>query len=249
MLSPTWLMKAAAGSLLRLSKRLPQWWLDAAGDESPASDQAAPEVKPQVRDGLPEADQARLMNTAAEALQRLRDRLDDVIRTRLPNWCRDAIGRDGEPGPSAADTSPAQKRQEAEQIIDRYAGLVAANAFNPIPVLDVGIDVRLLTAMSAALAAAYGLGQDQTRAPDYESQALHQAAERTIAGLLPRLGLELVARESSKWIPFIGSVVAARMGYRMACRFGEKVVQECEAEADTIAAGWHDSPVDSCTVI
>jgi len=252
MLSQTWLMKAATGSLLRVGKqldhvirtRLPQWCHDTAGDADCASNQGARAVNPPgapTQDRQQEPDQTRLMKAAAESQERLRDRLEHIIRTRLPNWCHDAIGRNGDSRPSASESSLDQKRQEAKEIIDRYAGLAAANAFNPIPVLDVGIDMRLMIAMSEALAAAYGLGQDQTQAlagtKISHSPALRHVAERTTpylaervaAGFLPRLGLELVARESSKWIPFIGSLIAARIGYRMACRFGEKVLQECEA--------------------
>jgi uncharacterized protein (DUF697 family) len=190
----------------------------------------------------------QLMKTALGSLQRLRRQLDDVVRTRLPGWIDE-----GQAEPPASTELKAeapseelleQRRREAARIIELCAGCMAANAFNPVPVLDVGIDVGILTGMTEAVAAVYGLDQEQTRTLQAQARAdgvltsqqvaeraAPYLAERVFGALLPRLGLDLVTRESAKWLPLFGSFIAARIGYRMTQHLGEKVRAECEAAA------------------
>ncbi|CEF49314.1 unnamed protein product [uncultured bacterium] len=54
-----------------------------------------------------------------------------------------------------------KKRRAAEKIVSNYAILAAANAFNPIPGLDVGVDVGVLALMANKVVAAYGLTDEQ----------------------------------------------------------------------------------------
>ena len=61
-------------------------------------------------------------------------------------------------------------------------------------------------------------------------------AERVITAVLCRLGPEFVTRETAKWVPLLGSLVAARLGYHLTRHFGHKLREACEATAEQVAA-------------
>jgi hypothetical protein len=176
---------------------------------------------------------ARIMGWAQE----LRKHLDEVIVTRLPQF-RDVV--ETQHDSSAERSSMAAKDQETlADAHDEHAGWAAANAFNPVPGLDVGLDLQLLNSLSRSLAAAYGLSEEQSTAHRMTYPAVHQFLERiaprlaqgTVAVALRSVGLELLARETAKWVPLAGNMVAAVIGYRLVRRFGENLRCQYEASA------------------
>jgi predicted GTPase len=140
-----------------------------------------------------------------------------------------------------------EKRKVAEHLIGVYAGLSAANALNPIPGLDVSVDLGLLHKMSRALLHMYGLTETQSSYTlkfldknSSSARALKQlatriasqyATEQAIAMLLKSFGKSAAAREISKWVPFVGTLVSAGIGFRLTYRFGEQLVGDCESAA------------------
>lgn len=142
-----------------------------------------------------------------------------------------------------------QKREAAEKIVGVYAGMAAANALNPIPGLDVGVDLGLLITMARHVISTYGLRQEQIESLKSQARArtvvykgIHQMAERFtpyltekfVAGALRRMGMEVVVRNTAKWVPVVGTVVSAGVGYQLANRFGKQLIDDCEAAARAI---------------
>src|SRR5262249_6163334 len=137
--------------------------------------------------------------------------------------------------PSGPERTLVEQRMAADRAIGVHAALAAANAFNPLPGLDIGIDLGILSSLARSLAAIYELGEDRFEDVERHLQSdvvalnvLQLSAEsltplvvrKALATTLPQLGLELVARETTKWVPVAGSAVAAGIGYRMFQRFG-----------------------------
>jgi hypothetical protein len=50
-----------------------------------------------------------------------------------------------------------------------------------------------------------------------------------VVAILQRLGLECISRETTKWIPMVGTAISATFGYQIVYRFGEKLLEECES--------------------
>lgn len=167
----------------------------------------------------------------------LKNELDRIAAIRL-SWL---AGSASAPAKAYAPTMD-DKRRAAQEVIREYARLAAANAFNPVPFLDLGVDVGLLVAMAHSVAAVYEVApQELAPVTRPETALLGQKtvkklrgvigaalARRLLAAALPRVGLEALAKESCKWLPLAGTLVAARLGYRMAQRVGAKVVEHCE---------------------
>lgn len=142
-----------------------------------------------------------------------------------------------------------QKRDAAKRIVGIYAGLAAANALNPIPGLDVGVDLGLLTTMSRHVISTYGLRPEQIELLKSQAQmrtvvykGIQQIAEqftpylteKFVASALRRLGMEVAVRNSAKWVPVVGTMVSAGVGYHLANRFGEQLIGDCEKAARAI---------------
>lgn len=145
----------------------------------------------------------------------------------------------------------AKKRQAAEKVVGVYAGLAAANALNPIPGLDIGVDIGLLTRMARYVISAYGLRKEQVEALQgdakkrtYAYKALHEVAdrftpyltERFVLSALRRVGVKAAARESAKWVPVVGTLISAGLGYQLAAHYGSKLIQDCESATKEVSA-------------
>jgi hypothetical protein len=139
------------------------------------------------------------------------------------------------------------RRQEAARVIDQCSWLAAANALNPIPGLDIKIDLSIFAYLTRTVGAAYNLGEEQIEELLASSEArllenydpvqylakrlAPYTAGRATALALRHIGLEILAREATKWMPAVGSVIAASIGYTMIYRTGEQLRQECEKAA------------------
>ena len=174
------------------------------------------------------------------------ERLILDVRESLPEWKRVRFTMAAR---AYGTETLARKREAAEQVVGVYAGLAAANALNPIPGLDVGVDLGLLRAMTGYVLSAYGLSPEQVASLQGQArlraavlQGVRQAAERFtpyltekfILAVLRRMGGKVLLKNTSKWVPFVGTLISAGLGYQLTYRYGEQLIEECEAAAREI---------------
>lgn len=136
----------------------------------------------------------------------------------------------------------AEKRKIAEKLISKYSFLSAANGLNPIPGLDIGLDVGILAKLSNVIQKIYGLDKAQinysstlindknktiliARAVNFASQFI---GKEEIFILLKKAGLSIASKSASKWIPFVGSVISAGIGFKLTSSLGEDILNEAE---------------------
>src|SRR5262249_51895802 len=139
-----------------------------------------------------------------------------------------------------------KKREAAEKIVGIHAGLAAANALNPVPGLDVGVDVGLLSTMSRYVISTYGFSREQVEAlkrqanmraamvkgiQEVADRLAPYLAERFILMTLKSMGMDVLVKNGSKWIPFVGALISAGLGYKLTYAFGEKLLDDCETAA------------------
>lgn len=171
-----------------------------------------------------------------------------AIRQSLPDWKQVRFIMAAH---AYGEETLVQKRVAAEKIVGVYAGLAAANALNPIPGLDVGVDVGLLTTMARRVISTYGLRPEQIESLQKQAnlrtvvyKGIHQIADRFtpyltekfIAVALRRLGTAVMVQNTAKWVPFVGTAISAGIGYHLAYRFGEQLLDECETAARAVFA-------------
>lgn len=144
-----------------------------------------------------------------------------------------------------------EKRGLAENLAYRYAALAAANGLNPVPGLDISVDLGVLVKMSNDITAIYGLNKEDQEFyktfVDLPNQvqlkaALAKAAQylvkygtkQAITILLKKFATSVATKTVSKWIPFVGPVIAASVGFGMTLSLGKEMVDEAEATATEI---------------
>ena len=144
-----------------------------------------------------------------------------------------------------------RKRQVANERIVPYAGLAAANGLNPIPGLDIGADISLLLKLGNEIACIYGLTDNQLAyvrrllGPDALPGLMAKTAQfatkylarEGVMALLRRLARSVATKELTRFIPFVGPLVAAGIGWQATFLLGEQLVQEAESLAEEVLAG------------
>lgn len=135
-----------------------------------------------------------------------------------------------------------KKKKEADKVVTLYAGLSAANGINPIPGLDISIDVTTLLTLFKNLRKIYGLSEESlNKYKLYSSSALHLANNiLKIAGkegvflLLKRFGANIATKEFSKYVPIVGQAIAASTGFAITKTAGNAYLQDCHTIAKDI---------------
>lgn len=143
----------------------------------------------------------------------------------------------------------AEKRKVALKIVSWSAVMAAANGLNPIPLLNLSVDTSVLTSMCDKLNQLYGLSAAQLAYAEKASPHLQHSAEFTalkvrigqwiarysisegIVFALKQLGKAAMVKNISHFLPFVGNLVAAGLGYRLTVAFGEQYIGEAEALA------------------
>jgi len=135
-----------------------------------------------------------------------------------------------------------EKRKIADKIVLRYSALAAANGLNPIPGLDIGVDITLMIKLSKEVQGIYGLNKEQQ---EYNMHLLDKKSAKLIATkvlqyaarfggneaimiLLKKASTTLAAKTASKWIPLVGPVIAAGIGFTMTSWIGNDMIIEAE---------------------
>ncbi|MEI8122002.1 MAG: GTPase [bacterium] len=144
-----------------------------------------------------------------------------------------------------------KKRKVAIDQIPIYAGLSAANGFNPIPGLDIAADITVLIQLGNEIANIYGLTSSQFEyikrllgpkaipsllAKIAQFAAKYLAKEGVIV-LLRQIATRTTAKTISKWIPFVGPLISAGIGWQATFMLGEQLVDEAENLAREILEG------------
>ena len=169
-------------------------------------------------------------------------KLIDDIKKQLTGSKRDRFIAD-----MAAWTTNAfkDKRTVAIKIIGVRAGLAAANGLNSIPGLNIAVDLGIMVEMSKQIIHIYGLTQEQmdflqkySNSPTFNASkaaiirmAIGYTTAEGIAIFLKSIGAKVAVKYAAQWIPFIGQLISAVIGYKITYGFGEKILDESEHAA------------------
>ena len=141
-----------------------------------------------------------------------------------------------------SETILLDKRKIADKIVSRYSALAATNGLNPVPGLDIGVDIALMIAMSKQVQNIYGITTEQQ---EYSMQLLDKKSAKFIATkvlqytstyggkeaimlLLKKISTTVAAKTASKWVPFVGPIIAAGIGFKMTSWIGNDMIKDAE---------------------
>ncbi|PWH86618.1 GTPase [Brumimicrobium oceani] len=135
-----------------------------------------------------------------------------------------------------------EKKRIAEKIVTRHSAIAAANGLNPIPGVDISVDIGILVKMSKEVSSIYGLDKEHQ---EFNLQFLDKKSAKAIASivlqyttkyggkeaimiLLKRVSSSIVTKSASKWVPFVGQAIAAGIGFKMTSWVGKDMIKDAE---------------------
>jgi predicted GTPase len=188
--------------------------------------------------------------------------LEDLTRT-LPDIKQQRVL---EVIPAYTEELLKKKRQAVEEIVWLQATLAAANGLNPIPGLDIVIDLNLIQKMTERVVQSFGLTRGQLeglarvsvgqvgldRLLDIAAPVMSRLATAGVMNLLKESGAAAArsaarreaAQEGSRYltkygaryVPLLGPIVSAGIGFTTAYVYGKYLLNECEDAARKILA-------------
>ncbi len=128
------------------------------------------------------------------------------------------------------------KREMCLDDVTTYAWAGAANALNPVPGLDISVDVGVFYKMLKNIREAFGFSNEE-ELKKYEvlgpvakqliNKILEYATKEGVIQLIKQLGVRYARQKFSKYIPFVGQALAALAGFAMIKEVGTSYVEDC----------------------
>lgn len=138
-----------------------------------------------------------------------------------------------------------KKFEACQSTIICYAGLAAANGINPVPGLNIAVDIGIILKMFNDIKDSYGLDREK----DYYARLLPMAGEilnnvfkvsvgaaatDAVIALLKKNASKEVIREIAAFIPLVGSAVAASIGFGICWYAGDYYNDNCRQLAKLV---------------
>ena len=139
-------------------------------------------------------------------------------------------------------------RRECRKMVTNRSLAAAGAAIVPIPGADLVADIGLLSTMLPAISRAFELDHDSIEKldPDIAQRVFVIAASmgnnvigrmvtRKIAvGLLRRVGVRIASASVAKYVPIVGSAIAASIGFGAMKMAGNAHVEDCYRTAQAL---------------
>ena len=140
-------------------------------------------------------------------------------------------------------------RNDCRRMVTKRAAVSAGVAVVPIPGADLVADVGLLSKLLPAISERVGLREDQVRKMDATraQQVLAIAgtlgnnvigravSKRVVIALLRRMGVRVATASAARYVPLIGSAVAATVNFGAMKLAGNAHIEDCYATAKALA--------------
>ncbi len=135
-----------------------------------------------------------------------------------------------------------QKKRLCEQRVNWSAAVAAASGTVPIPMANFAIDIPVLLALFRFVRETYGLTDKALSAKEFAVPAMaplvnnvvRYASTEGVAVLLKEFSGAVVAEQVAKFVPFIGTVIAASLGFAITRKVGHYYLNECHTLAATV---------------
>jgi len=134
-----------------------------------------------------------------------------------------------------------QKRESCEKSVTYAAIAASVNAINPIPGVDVALDISIIVQLFAQIRDDYGLSTNflaslkQSPIPvvgKLANNVVQYAAKEGIVQLIQSVAGKQAVKAFTKYIPFIGQAVAAGVGYAVTSNAGNIYLRNCHELAE-----------------
>ena len=132
-------------------------------------------------------------------------------------------------------------RDECKALVTKRALVSAGTAVVPIPMIDLVVDVNILTKLLPEISRRFGLDHEAVEkmeprraeqvlvvATSLGNSAIGRAVTRRIvAAILRRVGVRLLGGQVAKFVPFLGQATAAGISFGAMKLAGDRHVDDC----------------------
>lgn len=136
-----------------------------------------------------------------------------------------------------------EKRESCETYIAIASGAAAMNAINPIPGVDVAVDISIIFGIFKAIRECYGLSDSElvslaeSTAPLMAQTAnyvVQFATKEGVAIILKNYAVGETTKTITKYIPFVGQAIASGIGYLIVSNASKNYHDKCYQLAEQI---------------
>jgi len=134
-----------------------------------------------------------------------------------------------------------KKKESCKKDIYTKAGVSAFNALNPVPGVDIAVDVGILIKLFSDIRNSYGLTDEtlnsdhiMTKMSPIVNQVLKYGTKEGIFILLKQFAGRETVKTVSKYVPFVGQAIAALVGFGIIKLAGDKYLEDCHQIAEVI---------------
>jgi len=135
-----------------------------------------------------------------------------------------------------------EKKKSCETYVYTASGAAAVNGINPIPGVDIGIDVSVLLGLFASIRNSYGLTDEKLKSKEVliptlapmVNNIIKYGSKEGVLYLLKTVATREIIKSVSKYIPFVGQAIAASIGYGITRSAGMSYLNDCHNAAKSI---------------
>lgn len=129
-----------------------------------------------------------------------------------------------------------EKRAACEKYVALAAAAAAANGLNPVPGLDIAVDLSVMMKLFDEIRDDYGLSANVLHSLKLSAMpvvgrlannVVQYAAKEGLLLLLKSYAGREVLKSVSKYIPFVGQAIAAGLGYAITASVGSRYLNDC----------------------
>ena len=126
------------------------------------------------------------------------------------------------------------KKEAILSDIDNYALLGAVNALNPVPGVDISVDVGIILKMFADIRETFGITNETIAIlAKYNiilpvaNKVFNYVTKEGVSLLIKEVSSQYVGKKFTKYIPIVGQAAAAAAGFAMILNLGKSYVEDC----------------------
>jgi GTP-binding protein EngB required for normal cell division/uncharacterized protein (DUF697 family) len=135
-----------------------------------------------------------------------------------------------------------KKKAACKKMISLTAAAAAANGLNPIPGLNIAIDIGILQKMFMQIRKNFDLSEDKLKSrlhlyphlANIANNVLKSVSTQGVIHLLEKQAGKVAAQQLSKYIPFIGQAISATAGFAITYLAGNKYLDDCYEVAEAM---------------
>jgi hypothetical protein len=136
----------------------------------------------------------------------------------------------------------AEKKRVCEQRVTWCAAVAAASGTVPIPMANFAIDIPVLLSLFRFVRETYGLTDMALSTKEFAVPALaplvnnvvRYASTEGVSILIKEFSGAVIVEQVAKFVPFVGTIIAASLGFAITRKVGTSYLTDCHALAEQV---------------